>query len=655
MLTKIIDLGYEVPETGEPRVRLIQPNLVKTASTEIQDFWDSMEPDDNNSYLWVIGVSAKEFYGCNNNGDAFTEEDLKKTHSGFVSNAHVFLQHVNKDPAKSIGKPVYSWYNDVMHRVELILKIDKKNPNAAATVVKIQNGDPIYVSMGTVVSHDICSICGHKSATRREYCDHLRYNLKKILPDGRQVYALNPNPKFFDISIVAKPADPTAFTLDKRASLGRNTDMATLSSAELGDLSNDLATKVASLKKLSDIVKQVDGQVVDAKDNKGTATSTDASADNDEAKKIQVVRIIRDSGFENLDYPEMPYDSFPAMHLSPAGLLSCLTSLGSPITLGDAAWMAGNHVYGHCPRYSEYHDMFSLLPSVLRHLIDHPEPMGGIVRNIFSSYGGELDTPVQRTIIIRIIKPVAQARIRIVRSISTPEELEKVGIALGHPSEDLEQYGHSDAARFFNDFRSRKENFATIRLRDEYGNEAVTTPYHMRQAFFQRPSNFLTNKAVMAALALGAIGAVLSQPDLMRKALAATAFSIPAVAMANAFKYNNESSQNITTSEGDVLPNEMAAAIWKYQKTAAEVTPPKPKIRTGTLVGMAIPGALALDYAYNRWKYGPYGNPEGDGLLTRMGEFVAEHPAITALGGGIVGSQMGRAGGALWKHIAGGK
>lgn len=32
---KIIDLGHEVPETGEARVSLIDPSLVKTASTEI--------------------------------------------------------------------------------------------------------------------------------------------------------------------------------------------------------------------------------------------------------------------------------------------------------------------------------------------------------------------------------------------------------------------------------------------------------------------------------------------------------------------------------------------------------------------------------------------------------------------------------------------
>lgn len=86
---KIIDLGHEVPETGEVRVSLIDlstvPSFVKTASSEIQEFWDTIPQDPRYSYIWVIGVSAKEYYGCNNNGDAFTEDDLKHTHQNFVT------------------------------------------------------------------------------------------------------------------------------------------------------------------------------------------------------------------------------------------------------------------------------------------------------------------------------------------------------------------------------------------------------------------------------------------------------------------------------------------------------------------------------------------------------------------------------------------
>jgi hypothetical protein len=41
--------------------------------------------------------------------------------------------------------------------------------------------------------------------------------MTKVLPDGRQVYALNLKPKFFDISKVWKPADRTAYVLKKVA------------------------------------------------------------------------------------------------------------------------------------------------------------------------------------------------------------------------------------------------------------------------------------------------------------------------------------------------------------------------------------------------------------------------------------------------------
>ena len=215
---KIIELGSTFEPTGEPRVRIVDNKLVKTASSVMQEYWDSLVHDDEAVYLWVIGVSAYEYYGCNNNGDAFTEADLKRTHTDFVEKAHVFMHHVNKDPAKAVGKPIFSWYNDEMHRVELILKVNRSAPGAETVLLKLEMGQQLYVSMGCSVAADKCSICGNLAKTRAEYCDHLRYNMKKILDDGRQVFAFNPDPHFFDISIVNKPADPTAYALDKIAS-----------------------------------------------------------------------------------------------------------------------------------------------------------------------------------------------------------------------------------------------------------------------------------------------------------------------------------------------------------------------------------------------------------------------------------------------------
>ena len=157
-MEKIIELGATVPETGEARVSLLNTAMVKTASSVIQDYWDTLEKSDRYAYLWVIGVSAQEYYGCNNNGDAFSEEDLKKCHTDFVTGAHIFLHHVNKDPARSIGKPVFSWYNEDMHRVELILAVDKSLPLAAQTLKRLEDGEQLYVSMGARLAYDVCSI-----------------------------------------------------------------------------------------------------------------------------------------------------------------------------------------------------------------------------------------------------------------------------------------------------------------------------------------------------------------------------------------------------------------------------------------------------------------------------------------------------------------
>lgn len=628
MLTKIIDLGSMVSDTGEPRVRVIKDGLIKTASTEIQQFWDSMQPDTQSSFLWVIGVSAREFYGCNNNGDAFDEADLIKTHNRFVDTAHVFMQHVNKDPAKSIGKPVFSWYNDIMHRVELILRIDKNAANSAAIVAKIENGDPIFVSMGCTVDYDVCSICGNAAKTRREYCDHLRYNMRKILPDGRQVYALNPNPKFFDISIVARPADPTAFTLDKRASYGVSYGdlRAETISAELGEQSEDFSTKLAALRKISDIVKRVDGQVVDAKNNEKASIENDCHA----------VDLIRQNGFQHFEYPEMPYAQLERLGVSPCGLLSCLTSLGAPMTIGDAAWMCGTQAFGRPCEPGEYGKIFGLLPVAIGSLVDRPRIIDRLLSGIFGAYNGECDDPAHQEIIIRVLRPVAQARIRIVTSLANPGHLEKIGASFGMPDPDI-QLGRTTRERLLNDFRSRKENFATITLRDKYGREAKTTPYFLRQAMFQNDSaqSALVKPAILAALAMGSIGAVMVQPTLLRKALAMTAMGLPAAVAAKLLKGRPTYDKGFTDSEGNCLPDYLVESTFKFEKKAMK----GPGL--ATVAGMALPGAFALDYAWNRWRYGPEGNAQKNPIARGIAEYTIENPVTSTFAGGVAGAMLG--------------
>ena len=155
-MIKILQLGSHIESTGELRVSVIDSGLIKVASNAIQEAWDSLQRKEGKAYMHVLAMTAIGWYACNNNGDAFTEEDLKKYHTSFVTDANIFMHHVNKDPKKSLGTVVYSFYNDAMHRIELILEVDKAK--APKIVAAIKAGEPIAVSMGVRVKFDKCSI-----------------------------------------------------------------------------------------------------------------------------------------------------------------------------------------------------------------------------------------------------------------------------------------------------------------------------------------------------------------------------------------------------------------------------------------------------------------------------------------------------------------
>ena len=143
------------------------------------------------------------------------------------------------------------------------------------------DGDHSYVAGGIAVHNcrvpfDICSICDNRAKTTKEYCEHLRYNMKQMLPDGRKVKAINYKPLFFDISFVRKGADPTAFTLANVTAGEKIASSSIILSANAGyDAYGDIdavfgkaaedTSKTSGYKesdeKSSSIVKRVPGQI----------------------------------------------------------------------------------------------------------------------------------------------------------------------------------------------------------------------------------------------------------------------------------------------------------------------------------------------------------------------------------------------------------
>ncbi|HET8686056.1 MAG TPA: hypothetical protein VFM18_05250 [Methanosarcina sp.] len=259
-MLKLIEIDSHYYQ-DEPNVRILNPGsaneLVKQAAdSNIAEFASKITAEAGRVYVHILAMGASEAWGANRNADAFPEQNLIEYHKTFeTSPAHIFRNHVNKDPAIAIGQVVFSTYNTRMRRVELIAWIDKEK--GRDIVERVERGEFPATSMACKTPYDVCSICGNEAHTRQEYCAHLSSELGRIYPDGRKVAALNVAPlKFFDMSIVVRPADVTSAVLQKVASAEP-----TVGSAELAEILG-LGEKKASHAKLSEFIKEIDGGVV---------------------------------------------------------------------------------------------------------------------------------------------------------------------------------------------------------------------------------------------------------------------------------------------------------------------------------------------------------------------------------------------------------
>lgn len=124
--------------------------------------------------------------------------------------------------------------------------------------------DESYVADGIAthncrIKYDVCTICGNRAKTRADYCDHLKYEMNKIYPNGKQAAALNPSPDFFDSSWVIRPADRTGYLLKKVAREERPYEVRT-ASFDLGQLAETLQNKAAQIRKAAEIEKIIAGE-----------------------------------------------------------------------------------------------------------------------------------------------------------------------------------------------------------------------------------------------------------------------------------------------------------------------------------------------------------------------------------------------------------
>jgi hypothetical protein len=180
---------------------------------ELQD----IKPIDGHTVFHILAVGDQERYGFNRNGDGFSRDDNKKNHHYFKTAGHVYANHKNTDPKLAVGHVLATAHNDPMDRIELLVALN--NEKNAEEIQEAENGRDIPFSMGSSVAHDVCSLCGHKAKTAADHCDHIKNNLLDIVKTGQVIGMENPDPQYFDISKVFKPADRIAYSLRKVASL----------------------------------------------------------------------------------------------------------------------------------------------------------------------------------------------------------------------------------------------------------------------------------------------------------------------------------------------------------------------------------------------------------------------------------------------------
>ena len=264
--------------------------LVKTAaatanySAEIREFLRAMPRDPALYYIVVNAMGTYEVWGYNKRGDAFPREGLSHIslqsdmgtpndygYKTFEYYAKLYRNHANKAPAPSFGPVLFSYYNPVMDRVELIVGINRVT--AADLIEQIERGDVFAVSMGCNVRYDRCSICGNKAPTTDKYCEHLanymgevidadtarRWSIQLGYPiaPGSAVFAFNDHPRFFDISYVKIGADATAFLMGKAAS-HKNGEPTSAMVGEASGVTDAVLNKLAIFGKAAAIGKSAD-------------------------------------------------------------------------------------------------------------------------------------------------------------------------------------------------------------------------------------------------------------------------------------------------------------------------------------------------------------------------------------------------------------
>ena len=261
----------------------------------------------------VIALGAYEGTGANRNGDIFKEASCLKHYKTFIKSGSkkddkydgraLNRHHKNKPTDPKYGNIKAAAYNHKMKRIELVIGMD--NDKCAEEIQKLAEGKQINVSMAAKVAYDKCTWCGHEAKTDNHRCEHIPKKLGEINKQGEMCSMDNIDPKWFELSIVGRPADRIGMSLKLAADNGyikTANDYKTIypgfvvpdDEENLLRISKHAAEKRTLVKKLAAIEKHLEGVIQD-----GPKTSKD-KYDVEQKSKINHADDIPDDVIEEL-------------------------------------------------------------------------------------------------------------------------------------------------------------------------------------------------------------------------------------------------------------------------------------------------------------------------------------------------------------------
>jgi len=286
------DFGIEsVSAISDPNIlikRASVKSLLKVAKTK------------NQTDLHIIAVGAYEGTGFNRNGDMFRSNWCEKNAHYFKdSDRCVHRHHKNKPTDPKYGNVKAAAYNPQMKRIELVVGLD--NDKCGDIIQEQEKVGHTNWSMASKQAYDVCTLCNHKAASDNDRCEHIPSQIGEITKEGQMIGMENPNPRWFEISYVRRPADRIGLSLSKVASASSLKPMLTSDFLQIytgfQEPSDDLfiSKKAADKRHILGKCAEIEKHVAAVGNKLLPAVKTDKLSDSsmDECRKMEPARFLK--------------------------------------------------------------------------------------------------------------------------------------------------------------------------------------------------------------------------------------------------------------------------------------------------------------------------------------------------------------------------